>query len=114
MKSKGYRQKEIAAVIGKDKSVVSRGLRRNCDLRDGAYRAELAESKCRKRLLEKPKRVRFTAPVREMVEEKLSEKLSPEQIAGVCSKEGAVCVSAERICQHVGWTRSRGALSTGT
>ena len=108
MKSKGYRHKEIAAVIGKDKSVVSRELRRNCDLRNGTYRAELAECKYRQRLMEKPRCIKFTAPVREMVEEKLSQKLSPEQIASVCSKEGVACVSAERIYQHVWLDKKQG------
>lgn len=41
----GYKQSEIAKKIGKDKSVINREMKRNCDQRSGAYKAELAERK---------------------------------------------------------------------
>ena len=40
MKQQGFRNNQIANVIGKDKSVISRELKRNCDKRSGQYRAE--------------------------------------------------------------------------
>ena len=36
---------QIGEYIGKDKSVISRKLRRNSDARNGKYKAELAHSK---------------------------------------------------------------------
>ena len=39
MKQQGFRDKQIANVIGKDKSVVSRELKRNFDKRSWQYRA---------------------------------------------------------------------------
>ena len=39
MKQQGFRNNQIANVIGKDKSVISRELKRNCDKRSGQYRA---------------------------------------------------------------------------
>ena len=60
MKKKGYLQKEIAEVIGKDKSVVSRELKRNCDSRSGEYRADLAERKYAARQKLKHKKISFT------------------------------------------------------
>ena len=40
MKQQGFRNNQIANVIGKDKFVISRALKRNCDKRSGQYRAE--------------------------------------------------------------------------
>ncbi|HOK36142.1 MAG TPA: hypothetical protein PLR72_02645 [Paludibacteraceae bacterium] len=40
-----WKQKDIALAIGKDKSVVSRELKRNCDNRNREYRADLAQRK---------------------------------------------------------------------
>ena len=101
MLAQGRKQKEIAQTIGKDESVVSREIRRNRDGRNGPYRFELAQRKYEQRLQAKPRQRSFTPAVREMVERRLCEKLSPEQIAGLCRKEGVACVSAERIYQHV-------------
>lgn len=101
-----YRQKQIAEAIDKDKSVVSREIARNCDKRNGNYDADLAERKYEKRRDSKPKKVYFTAEIREMVEDKLAKKYSPEQIVGVAKKEGVACVSHERIYQHI-WKDKR-------
>jgi IS30 family transposase len=49
MKQAGHSQKSISEAIGKDKSVVSRELSRNCDGRSGEYRADLAQRKCEQR-----------------------------------------------------------------
>lgn len=113
MLTAGYKQKEIAERIGRDKSVVSREMRRNADNRNQVYKPELAQRKYEKRLKEKPKHIRFTAQVRQTVEAKLQQKLSPEQIAGVCSQEGLVCVSPERIYQYI-WQdkKQKGILYT--
>lgn len=37
MINQGYQQKDIAIAIGKDKSVISRELKRNCNRRSGIY-----------------------------------------------------------------------------
>ena len=56
MKKEGYSQKDISTTIGKDKSVISRELRRNCDLRTGEYRSDLAQRKYNTRQKNKAKR----------------------------------------------------------
>lgn len=101
MKQNGYSHNDIAKVIGKDKSVVSRELRRNCDKRSGAYRYELAQKKCTERHKLKAKKRCFTEPVKNYVTEKLEQKYSPEQIVGEARKNGIECVSHERIYQHI-------------
>jgi IS30 family transposase len=101
MLQKGYTQKQIAEAIGKDKSTVSREIRRNCDARSGAYRHELAQRKCDKRHQTKPKKIRFTEQVKAYVDTLLKNDFSPEQIAGRAKLEKMECVSHERIYQYV-------------
>ncbi len=55
-----YPQPDIAATIAKDKSVVSRELKRNADARSGEYGSDLAQRKTDRRHKQKPKKVRFT------------------------------------------------------
>ena len=67
----GYNQKEIALVIKKDKSVVSREIRRNADARSGVYRDDLAHRKYLKRQEYKAKPRTFTPEVEEYVRDRL-------------------------------------------
>lgn len=97
----GYKQKEIALAIGKDKSVINRELKRNCDRRSGEYKADLAQRKYKYRQKSKPKHIGFTEQIQSHVEELLRKDYSPEQVSGVSKKQGVGCVSAERIYQHV-------------
>jgi IS30 family transposase len=99
--TQGFKQKDIANYISRNKSVVSREIRRNRDERSGQYKQSLAQRKYEKRLFDKPKKIYFTDSIRIMVEEKLTQKLSPEQIVGMCKKADIACVSVERIYQHI-------------
>lgn len=92
----GYKQKDITEIIGKDKSVVSREIIRNCDSHSGEYRFDLAQRKYEKRMVDKPKKVVFTGKIEEYVNALLADKYSPEQIVGVSRREGKICVSHER------------------
>lgn len=101
MIQQGYSQKDIALAIGKDKSVVSRELKRNCDMRSKKYDAVLAQRKYIQRQKNKPKHIRFTEDVKKMVDEALMKDYSPEQIAGRAKIKGKQCVSPERIYQYI-------------
>jgi IS30 family transposase len=101
MKKQGYKQKEIALTINKDKSVVSRELKRNCDKRSNKYEAELAQRKYQQRQRDKPKHIHFTEEVKQCVNSLLNKDYSPEQISHRTKKEGKTCVSTERIYQYV-------------
>ncbi|OFX32546.1 MAG: hypothetical protein A2X08_03715 [Bacteroidetes bacterium GWA2_32_17] len=59
MKEQGCKQKDIALKIGKDKSVISRELSRNCDKRSMEYKADLAQRKYQQRQRDKPKHISF-------------------------------------------------------
>jgi transposase, IS30 family len=96
---KGYKQKDIAEAIGKDKSVVSREIKRNKDKRSGEYRYELAQRKYKSRMHDKRRMVKFTEEVKIYVDKKLSEKWSPEQISK--TKCDINMVSHERIYQYI-------------
>ncbi|GAB4278672.1 MAG: IS30 family transposase [Marinilabiliales bacterium] len=101
MKQQGFSQSDIARTIGKDKSVVSRELKRNCDKRSKKYYADLAQRKYEERKKNKPKHIRFTANVKQYVDELLNKDYSPEQIAGKAKLKSLDCVSHERIYQYV-------------
>ena len=45
MNEQGYLHKEISEATGKDKSVVRRVLKRNCDQRSGRYNSDLTHRK---------------------------------------------------------------------
>jgi len=83
MNEQGYKQKEIAKAIRKDKSTISRELKRNCDKRNGKYDWTLAQRKYEKRQKQKPKCIRFTNEVKKLVNRWLAEDYSPEQISGL-------------------------------
>jgi len=94
-------QQTIANRIGKDKSAVSREIRRNADERNGTYKAELAQRKYTERMTCKPKACKFTEEMKTMEDKLLANDYSPEQIAGRCKLEGRPCVSHERIYQYI-------------
>lgn len=108
MRTKNYSLKEIAEAIGKDKSVISRELKRNCDKRTGEYRSDLAQRKYETRMRNKPKKRYFTEEIKAVVEELLAKDHSPEQIANRLKKEGRPTVSHERIYQHIWEDKKKG------
>ena len=85
LKARDHSIREIASRIGRAPSTVSRELRRNVLAHDrGRYDGDLAhararERRCRPRL---PSRLRVDAELRSLVQAKLEEDWSPEQIAG--------------------------------
>lgn len=100
-RSQGFSITKIGEEIGKDKSVISRELKRNSDLRNKVYKADLAHAKASVRHKEKPKKIYFTSEVKALVVTLLEEDFSPEQIVGHCSVKNLKCVSAERIYQFI-------------
>jgi len=108
MLKEGHTQSEIARVIGKNKSVVSREIKRNRDLRSGLYSQDLAQRKYQKRQKEKPKRIRFTDAVKTEVETLLKEDYSPEQVVGTLKKSGKDTVSIETLYQYIWKNKKQG------
>lgn len=103
----GSSQKKIAEIIGKDKSGVSREIRRNSV--KGKYHARLAHELAmeRKERFARPRK--FTEAVRLQVEECIRHRqYSPEQIVGLARRQGRAMVSHERIYQHIRQDKSAG------
>ena len=105
-RSLGKRIIEIADYIGRDKSVVSREIKRNSDGRNGIYKASLAHRKAQKRHQIKPKKLTFTPEVISNVKQYLVQDFSPEQMVGRAILEGKKMVSHERIYQYI-WKDKR-------
>lgn len=111
--SEGKRQNEIARIISRNKSVVSREISRNCDKRSGLYKAQLAHSKYDDRLTKKPKHVKWDESIVAQITCLLLDDYSPEQITGFLKKQGLVSMSAEWIYQFI-WKdkKNKGNLFT--
>jgi IS30 family transposase len=97
----GYSITNIGLTIGRDKSVVSKEIKRNADKRSGEYRYDLVQRKCESRHKNKPKFTRFTTELKTSVEELIREDYSPEQVVGFLKKNEEVYVSHERIYKHI-------------
>jgi IS30 family transposase len=101
MRKEGYSQRAIAESIDKDKSVISRELKRNKDQRSGEYRYELALKKCRERHKTKPKQICFTNEIKTASERLLKLDYSPQQVVGILKKHQEASVSVETLYQHI-------------
>jgi len=94
----GHNQTEIAAVIGVNKSTISRELCRNHGER--GYRYRQAHHMAVNRRKDKVP-FRIDGSTWTMVESLISEDWSPEQIAGWMKLEMGICVSHEWIYHHL-------------
>ena len=104
----------IARCLGRSPSTVSRELRRNADRRGGGYRATTAHALAYDRASRpKPAKLATDLALRAKVEQDLSQRYSPEQIAGRLRVEfpgqPEMWVSTETIYQSL-YVQSRGAL----
>ena len=111
MYQNGKKKSEITADFGRNKSVISREINRNCDKRSGKYEADLAQRKCEKRHKEKVKKTKLTVALKEYIDKLLVQKYSPKQISGTARREDKPCLSPERIYQYI-WTdkKQKGTL----
>jgi IS30 family transposase len=110
MYSHGYKQKEIAMVICRDKSVVSRELKRNSNPKNGMYTYVHASklSEMRKRRLRRPRK--FTKEMELRIRRMLLMDWSPEQIVGFSRRKGWLVVSMERIYQYLHEDKRNGGI----
>ncbi len=104
----GATQERIAAILNKNKSVISREIRRNSG-RHGKYTAKYAQMLCdeRKERFKRPRKL--TPPIQQQIASLLQEEQwSPQQIAGYCSRKGIPMVSHKRIYQFIRADRQAG------
>lgn len=104
----GKSQKEIGIIIDKDKSVISREIKRNSN-KHGRYIASQAQELCEIRKERFCYARKFTSSIEKYIREHLiTEQWSPEQIAGKARKDGVAMVSVERIYQFIREDKAKG------
>ena len=106
----GMKISDIAHFVGKDKSVISREIKRNADQRSGIYKAALADKKAENRHKTKYKNITLTAEVEVNMLYYLTKDYSPEQVVGRAKIDNINMVSAERIYQYIWENKRRGGL----
>lgn len=101
---------EIAELVDKDKSVISREIKRNSDQRSGVYKAVLADKKALNRHKVKIKKCTLTSEVEANILFYLKQDYSPEQIVGRAKIDKRAMVSKERIYQYIWENKRKGGL----
>jgi IS30 family transposase len=105
----GCTRKEICVAIGRDKSVLSRELKRNMSKR--GYSPALAQMYTDERKERLRKCRKFTEPVKRKVIRELTEfQWSPEQITGRARRDGVPMVSHETIYRFIRRDRKNGGV----
>ena len=99
----GWTLAEVARHIGRHVTTLRRERRRNAEP-DGSYAARGAQRRSRKRRHDASSQPRISEPTWVLIELRLREEWSPEQIAG----HGDLDISHERIYQHVAEDRRKG------
>ena len=108
MYKQGFAQKVIAETIKKDKSVISRELKRNLNDR-GEYNFTHAQMLVDVRKERLSRERTFTGEVKDRVNRYMRKwQWSPEQIVGYCKQKGYAMVSVERIYQYVRQDKEQG------
>lgn len=98
--------REIARVLERSPSTISRELRRNRYPTDGKYRAMHAASMANGRRRRARWGSHFSSKQWRMVEKLLREDLSPDQVSGVLRRKRKLSISHETIYKHV-WQDKR-------
>lgn len=95
----GHRQKDIASIIGRSRSTVSREVRRNRGRR--GYRPKQAQELAELRSRTSRTRPRITERQWQAVAALLRQDWSPAQIAARAAQEGTLAISHETIYQFI-------------
>jgi IS30 family transposase len=104
LKKIGMSQNKIAKQLNVSQSTLSREFARNTGKR--GYRINQAQQATVKRRIEARKAIKLTTNLIALINVKLGEKWSPEQISGWLKKERDISISYETIYQHI-WSDKR-------
>lgn len=99
---------QIARVLGRHRSTVTREVSRNATHHDGDYRAEKAHSYAVARRRRCRRRAHFSAADMAEVTRLIRRKWSAEQIAGTLRKRGTLRISHETIYRRIRWDKQVG------
>jgi IS30 family transposase len=98
----------IARRLSRHRSTISRELRRNGSPWDGSYRPSKAQEQANGRRSRSRRNRQFEASAWRLVESRLREDWSPEQVSGKLRKSGELSISHETIYRYVWEDRARG------
>ena len=101
LRREGLNQSEIARHLGRHRSTISREVRRNAARWDGAYRALKAIERTNGRRSRSRRNSQFSRRDWEIVERRLKDGWSPEQISGRLWLENTLSISHETIYTHI-------------
>ena len=101
LRTQGLSSAEIARVLGRHRSTITREVERNYCRLDGAYRAAKADSRTRGRRSRSRRNQQFSASEYKLVEECLKSEWSPEQISGRLEEYGILYISHETIYKYI-------------
>lgn len=101
LRTQGFHQAAIARALERDRSTISRELRRNSSRFDGAYRPSKAIEKTSGRRSRCRRNQRFSRADLRQVEGLLRQEWSPAQIVGHMRLRGPLSISHETIYRHV-------------
>ena len=104
----GHSPAQIARLLGRHRSTITRELRRNVTNHDGMYRAEKAHSYATARRRRCRRGAHFSAADMAQVARLVRRKWSAEQISGVLQKRGALRISHETIYRRIRWDKQAG------
>lgn len=102
----GYTQIEIAKMLDRHESTISRELARNRGLK--GYRPKQAQHLSDRRRITAQKYCKLTDTVKQHIDKLLTQDLSPEQVAGYLSEEGVAHLSHETIYRYIYTDQSSG------
>lgn len=108
MMHRGYSYREIARILGRSVSTISREKRRNATQHDGRYRAEKAHQYAMARRSRTRKQDQYSLEEWEAVAGLVVRKWSPEQIAGRARSMRKRCMSKETIYRYLRRERRAG------
>lgn len=107
LRKQGHAQAEIARALGRDRSTISREVRRN-SRKDGGYRPSTADDLARWRRSRSRRNQRISEENWRIVEAQIREDWSPEQVSGRLQADGVLSVSHETIYLHIWADKKRG------
>ena len=108
LRQRHWSLRQIADLMGRSPSTISREIRRNCTRQDGGYRAVSAQSRCNVRRRSSREGSKYSRQQWSHVRQKLKQRWSPEQIAGRFGRDGVESISHETIYRWIRNDRRHG------
>ena len=99
-------ESEIALVLGRDRSVIHREIKRNS--LQGTYDGSKAEVLTIERQMISHRAIKFTSEVRDLVSDYIKLEWSPEQVSDYLKREWMLSISIQRIYDYVAEDRREG------